>query len=212
MKRLVRVYAPLLFLLAAGTQARAGNIDWTYNWDRSPAAVLAGTGGVSFTNEPTKAATNSSDIVATNLKVFSTASPTSPDQIGTGGGYTLTLTLTDTASGQSHIFMWKGQLTGSFSQSSANVANTLHPDASAPPLTQTFVLGNNTYTVTIGPYSPPGPPSASNSGSIAAHVDITPGGVITGKMPEPSTMLLSFVGLSVFGGAAWRRRRAALAV
>src|SRR5262245_42621629 len=102
MKRLWHLSLPLIALLAAGTQARADLIWWGYNWERSPAAVLAGTGGVSFTNEPLKAAVGSSDIVATNLKVFSTAAATAPDVLsGSTGMYTLTLTITDNASGMS---------------------------------------------------------------------------------------------------------------
>ena len=79
-------------------------------------------------------------------------------------------------------------------------------------MSYTLPLGDNNYTVTIRSYSPPGPPSASNYGSIAAHVDVTtltPGQFNT---PEPSTMVLSCLGLSFFGAASWRKRRQAAAV
>ena len=94
------------------------------------------------------------------------------------------------------------------SNSNANVTNKF-----TGLITQQLILGNvakgfRTYTVTIGPYTPPGPPGASNAGSISAHVDVTDGGVIN-KVPEPSTMALSFVGFTVFGAGAWRKRRAA---
>jgi hypothetical protein len=204
MKRLLHFSAlALAGLFLAGTTARAGNIDWQYNWDRTPAAVLAdapGTGGVSFTNEPTKNATNSSDVVASNLKVFSSATPDTPDKLSTNGGYTLTLTLTDVASGKSGVLTWNGKLTGTFSASSSNIAN-----AFLSPLTQFLSLGNNTYTVTIGPYSPPGPPTASNSGSIAAHVEVSTS-VVT-KTPEPTSMLLCLLGASFVGANSWRKRR-----
>ncbi len=211
MKRFTSLYAPAVALLfLAGASARADLIPWTYNWDRSPVAIPAdapGTGGVSLTNEPTKSATGNSDVVATNLKVFSSATATQPDQLVTGGQYTLTLTLTDVQSGQSATLSWNGKLSGTFSKDSSNLTNSFDPNSA---LTRVVTLGNNTYTVTMGAYSPPGPPSASNAGSIGAHVDVTPG-IITGEVtPEPSTLLLSGLGLSFLGAAGWRKRRQAL--
>jgi hypothetical protein len=217
MKRLFRV-SSLILLLTAGTQARADDIAWNYNWSRTPPAILAGTGGISFTDQPTTEALNSSDIVATNLKVFSSAdtkgSPGHPpmpaDQIGSNGMYSLTLTIQDErpGAGAAQSLTWNGQLTGNFSMFNSNVANTFQPTPGAPPLTQFAKFGNgDVFTVTIGPYSPPGDPADPHSGSIGAHVDISEGSGHDLKTPEPTTMVLSFVGLSVFGGAAWRRRR-----
>jgi hypothetical protein len=224
MNRFTSLLGPaVVLLLVAGTNARADFIPWTYNWDRSPVSVAAdapGTGGVSFTNEPSKNATGSSDIVATNLKVFSSATADAPDKLSTGGQYTLTLTLTDGPSGQSSVLSWLGKLSGTFSKDSSNITNAFDPNS---PLTRTVTLGNDIYTVTMGAYSPPGPPSASNAGSIGAHVDVvaaggpgpgpgpgpTPGPVE--ESPEPSTLLLSGLGLSFLGAAGWRKHRKLLA-
>jgi hypothetical protein len=64
------------------------------------------------------------------------------------------------------------------------------------------------YTVTIGPFAPPGPPTATNTGSISALANVT-----VSDVPEPSTFVLSGVCLSVFGAGWWlRRRRASLAL
>jgi hypothetical protein len=205
MKRSTPFVATALALLCGAPAARADLIAWSYNWDRSPVSVASdsGNGSVALTNEPTKDATGSSDTVATNLKASSLAPASAPDTLTTGGNYALTLTLTDKASGQSGAVTFTGKLSGTFSKDSANITN-----AFSGALTQVLSLGVNTYTVTIGPYSPPGPPSASNFGSIAAHVDIQ-GGVVTGeKSPEPSTMLLSCLGVSLAGAAGWRKRRA----
>ena len=54
-------------------------------------------------------------------------------------------------------------------------AGSAYVVATGSPTVQALTLGGNKYTVTIGPYSPAGPPSASNAGSIAAHVDVVPG-------------------------------------
>jgi hypothetical protein len=208
MKRLVPIPA-LVLLLVAATQVRAANIDWSYNWSRTPPAILVGTGGISFTDQPLTPAANSSDIVATNLKVFSSADPGAPDQIGSAGKYSLTLTITDTASGKSGSLTWDGQLNGSFSVSSSNVSSTsLSLVNNSQGGTNWFLkLGNNVFTISNFVYSPPGDPQDPHTGSIGAHVDVSPGSGPTVNSPEPATLLLSFVGLSVFGGVAWRRRR-----
>jgi hypothetical protein len=208
MKRLLFSVAALFLV---GTTARADFIDWSYNWERNPVSVAsggAGTGGVSFTDEPTKMATGSSDVVATNIRVFSSATAQNPDVLPAGSTYTLKLTLTDKASGASSTLSFGGTLSGTFSASNANVTNQFTGE-----LSQTVTLGANQYTVSIGPYSPPGPPSASNAGSIAAHVDVQPASneINNGSAPEPSTIVLGFLGLTTLGGAAWRKRRAAVA-
>ncbi len=196
-------------LLLAGAPARADFIQWTYNWQPGSLETPAdgsGTGGVSFSNQPSAAATGNSDIVATNLRVFSSALPSNPDMLVKGGAYSLALTLTDTASGMSGTLTWTGKLTGSFSATSSNLTNVF-----TSPITQTLLLGQNLYTVSIGQYSPPGPPTAGNAGSIGAHVNVAPQGTIQSSTPEPSTLVLAGLALSVGGGAAWRKRRTSLA-
>ena len=77
--------------------------------------------------------------------------------------------------------------------------------------TQQLFLGNNTYTVTIGPYNPPAPPNSLNAGGISAYVDVSPTLGISGgsspSMPEPSSMALSLLGLTTAGLGWWRKRR-----
>jgi hypothetical protein len=203
-------------LLLAGTPAWADptptETHWTYNFtptsSPNPSFIQAdggaGSGSVSFTNEPTKGATNSSDVVLTNLRVSSTASNSSPDTLNSNGAWSVKLQLTDSASGASTFMTFSGKLGGSFSAENANVTNT---NTSQTSFTWTAPNGNK-YTVTLGNFTPPGPPDASNAGSIAAHVSVTPGtGPVVGHMPEPSTLVLSCLGLSFAGLASWRKRR-----
>lgn len=215
MKRfLVSIASTAGLLLLAGVPAWASptptDVNWTYNFTPTNQLLTSGTGtgSISFSNQPTVSATNNSDVVVTNLRLSSTAGIGSPDSF-TNTAWHVSLQLTDTASGQSTVMNFGGVLNGAFSQFNANVGNT-----NTGLTTQTWTASNgNQYTVTLGNYTPPGPPSGpdSNAGSIAAHVSVTPGtGVISGNSPEPSTLVLSFLGLG-FAGLASRRKRRALA-
>jgi hypothetical protein len=201
----------LVLTLMAGSQVRADFIPWTYDWHRNPIAVAAdagGTGGISLTNEPTNHAVGSSDIVATNLRSFSDASPSHPDTF-TNKIYSLILTLTDPASKQSGKLIFTGELNGTVTANSADITNTWLSQT-----TQTLTLGHNTFTVSMNPFSPPGPPSATNAGGVSTHVTVSPDGGGGGgggppHAPEPSTLALSGLGLSFLGLASWRKWRKA---
>jgi hypothetical protein len=220
MKRFLVFFASTAGLLClAGPQARADlipapNAQWSYNFTPSQTFVSAaapGTGTVSFTNEPTKSATGSSDVVITNLKVSSTAPATGGDTFGTNGGaWKVGLVLTDTASGTNSGTLWfTGKLGGNFSSSNSNVTDTFTGKTS-----YTWTANNgNVYTVSLTGYTPPGPPTASNSGSISAHVTVQMPGDNghTSGTPEPSSLVLSSLGLMFAGAASWRKRRRSLA-
>ncbi|HEV3238010.1 MAG TPA: hypothetical protein VGZ25_13555 [Gemmataceae bacterium] len=207
-----RMSAPLFvaalgLTLFAQSKAHASFVPWTYNWGRSPIAVQAdspGTGGLSLTDETTLHAVGTSDIVATNIRSFSSAPRTAPDHF-TAKPYTLSLFLKDDASGQSTTLTFSGTFSGALSSNSANITT-----AFTGKISQTVTLGKHTYTVSLGNFAPPGPPTASNAGSISAHVlvDQDPDGGGGGGhhgAPEPSTMLLSLLGLSGLGAGAWKK-------
>ena len=162
---------------------------------------------MSLTNEPPNTATGSSDIVATNLQVFSSALVTNPDHFGPGGGhYSLTITLND-LHGHTGALTFTGELNGMFAHDFAGVTN--HFDQ----LTKSITLGTGSgavkFTVSMVSFSPPGPPSQHNLGSITSHVDVQPaiGGGPPPATPEPASQVLGCIGLTFAGGAAWRARR-----
>ena len=225
MKRL----SPTLFatalasLLIASSPARADFINWSYNWDRAPSTIGAdvlGSGGMNLTNEPTNNAIGSTVTVATNLRTFSTAPAGSPATF-TNTPYSLAIQIIDAASLSTGTLVFSGMLNGTLSTSNSNVTNTF-----TGATTQSLVLGDHTYDVTIGPFAPPGLPSSTNSGSISAFVAVSgPGGTPpppgegpppppvgnppppVSNQPEPSTALLSCLGVSFLGLASWRRRK-----
>ncbi len=221
MKSLAQIFGATLGLLVlAGIQARAEPIQWDYSWTPASLVIAAdggGTGGVSLTLQPAVQASGPSDIVATNLRTFSSAPVATPDTIAQGD-YSLALTLTDIESGRSGEMAFTGYLAGAFSTSNANLTNTFTGET-----LQELILGSNKYSVSIGPYAPPGPPGAANAGTISAHVNVErvppgdggggdgdgdPGDPPVRPTPEPSTLLLSCLGASFLGAASWRKRRA----
>jgi hypothetical protein len=226
MKLLPRTLVPAVIVVLFGSTvtARADLVQWSYTWAPGSPTVSAGTGGVAFTKEGLPGTpiqvVGSSDIVATNLTVFSSANPNAPDKLPAAGSpYSLKLTLTDNASHQSQTLTFGGLLTGTFSSGNADVSNTFTSQ-----LVQVATLGGNQFTVTISPndYVHPGPPKSTDVGSIGAHVDLKAGSSGTGgggggNSPEPSTLVLAGFGGLFVGTACWARRRrsktlAALAV
>jgi hypothetical protein len=201
-------------MLFATTSARAGlvpvnQVQWSYNFTPAANAVFADTNpsaDVAFTNETTKSVIGNSVVDLTNLRVSSTADPNHPDLLNHNGSYSISMVLGTSANGSpmSGTLTFKGKLSGNFSSASSNVTNKFDPLLS----TQTLTLGAYTFTVTLLPFTPPGPPGSSNAGSIAAFVSLSGGPHIT-SVPEPSSMLLSGLGLTFLGGAAWRKRRLA---
>jgi hypothetical protein len=196
--------AVLTVLLLGATNARASLIQWGYDWNASPSFVTAGTGKVTLSNEPYRTAKGDSNVVASNLQVFSTAAPATPDEFGLSDGkYSTTVSLKDVASGKTGSLTFNGQMQGYFSQYNANITN-----AFTAPTTQTIRLGDAFFTVTMAYYTPPGPPAQGNLGGLGAVVSVKP-------VPEPGSMALATVGASLAGMAMlrWRRfrRRAATA-
>jgi hypothetical protein len=188
-------------------------VNWSYNWTHSPIVIAAdtgGTGGVTLTNHQGGTGSGNSDIVATQITTFSSASVNTPDHF-TGKNYSLILDLTDLSSHQSGMLTFNGTLNGTLSATSANIKNTF-----TGPLTQHLDLGANIYTITIGPYAAPGIPDATQTGSISAHVSVqaastggSSGGATpppTHESPEPATLLLAGLGASALALAGWRRR------
>jgi hypothetical protein len=222
MKRLTPSLA-LALVLAAGAVARADPTppSWTYLGTPSPQTVNGSpalSGGANFITllEP-KSATGDSVIVAANISLFgSAATSTFGDS---NGSYTLSVNITDTASGDSHVFTFAGKLGGTFSTGSSLVTNDIL-DTGANPQTQTWTASNgNFYTVTIPDsfYSPPGPANSGGLGAISAYVTVVAGqgggsggddgGGGIAETPEPGTLALSCLGLAFAGAASWRKRR-----
>jgi hypothetical protein len=197
----ITLSALVFSFLLSWVPARADLIPWMYSWSGSPSVVSAdvpGTSTITLTDEPLREAIGNSDIVATNLRTKSSASPTHPDTF-THANYTLDLLLLDLDSGKSGTLVFTGYLSGSLSSQNSQINNTFTGQTA-----QTIRLGDHLFTAEMNAYTPPGNPGESNSGSLGGRVTIT-----IQTLPEPSTLALSGVGLILLGVARWRRNRRA---
>src|SRR5262249_18781221 len=155
-------------------------IGWSYDWSRSPLSVGAdgkGTGSVDLAVNPGGTVSGNSTITVVNLSTSSAATSATPDTF-TAKPYALTLRLTDGPSQASRQLTFAGHFDGSLSATSAAIKNTFDG-----PTTQTLQLGNDTFTVSVGPYTAPGAPNATLSGGISAFVSVN--GAPTPVPPPP---------------------------
>jgi hypothetical protein len=227
MKRSVSLFtaACAAVLLAGAPSARAEDLPWRFDWTPSGGPdlklgqnilKLASSGDANsylqLTNEPQNkpfgSAAGASDLTMTGLKVFSDAPRSNPDSLDGSNPDKFSLRITDVTTGLFHDFAYTVKFGGLISSQSAKVTAMISPMAPF----NNVPIGAGLYSVSSPTYTPPGPPDSSNPAAISVAVDVTPasGGKpppgIQGA-PEPSTMVLSCVGLSFLGVAGWRKRR-----
>jgi len=209
-----RLYAAAIALcLFAGGSVRADTIYWAYNWTPSatqinatdPGEVSPGTPAKSYlalsSDSSSPITAGSSFIVATNVQTVSNADPSSPATFK-NAAYSLTLKILDASAfaqgnpNPTGSLTFGGQFNGVLSSKSAIIMNDFTRST-----TQSVTIGDHTYTVKIGPFAPPGPPTATNPGSISALAEVT-----VSDAPEPSTLALSGMCLSLFGAGWWWKR------
>jgi hypothetical protein len=118
---------------------------------------------------------------------------------GPSGNYSLIMTLRDKASGASGSLTFRCNFFGSVAQG-RGTDDLL--DKFLDPMTQTLTVGGNLYGVTIPGFFNPG---YVGGGSIDANIYAE----ALHSAPEPSSLMLAYLGLPSLGLAGWFRRRRA---
>jgi hypothetical protein len=225
MKRLLTQFLAATLAAVALASPAFADPTWEYSTTATPIAVAPNTpgGSLGLTSQSSFSAPVSgpgpSGIVATTvLGTTGTGTDTY-----TNASYTIQIQIKDMTSGSIGKFSFVGQFSGTFSATSgSNITNALidpstNTATTSNPVVEKQTIGGNTYTVTLFPQVIIGslgslPASIGGTVSVVGGSSTPPGGGTTGgggtvsTTPEPSTMMLSTLGLSVLGLAALRRR------
>jgi len=188
--RRISLFALLAIVLVAAP-VRADFLGWQYDWVASPSSIPTASGGnlnvigFSGTNNTLLESVLAADIKASSLAAQTGAIASTP--------YTLTVTLTDTASGDSSPVTFNGTFSGSY----ANLSNSY-----TGPTTKQVLLGTNNYTVALGAFNPPS--DDLPVGLFTAAISVAPE---PQAAPEPASLALAACALPGLGLALWRRRQ-----
>jgi hypothetical protein len=196
--------AVALFLLAGARPARADFIAWSYNWS-TPATIQAdnkGLGTIQFTSYSGSSGGNAGQGVPIVASLVSYQSTSSTPESFTNANYSLTLNLTDSASGNSAPLTFGGTFNGSLSSTTNGITQSFTTASNSVP------LGTHDYTVSLQYIPIPNLERSPFESILLATVTATD----TATAPEPSALLLAVLALPGLGLLARRKRRTALAL
>ena len=199
-------------VLTAGS-AKAVPTEWYDDWSTTTPSLTSGLSTITikpdkFPSPPVPPYNlGSSGVTAAQLTVASTQNNGTPDSFA-GKTITLKLKLVDVDSGTPGFFSFTFQY-GPISTLAKQTSHLEDLKYLSGDIGAGQSIGGNVYTPIKWSYAWPGIPKDGTNGRISFTISVSP--VDIQKAPEPSTMLLSCVGLSVLGLRAWRRRRQELA-
>jgi hypothetical protein len=189
-----------LAYLSAGAQA-----DVTFSYDWSPTVPLVsgdhGFNAIDFSSQgPITVTTNQAVGNVASLSVQNGNSDTF-----TNSGFNLGVKITDGSNSGTVTF--SGQLNGVITN---GVPNSLTSTITSP-ATQTLTLGADQFSVSITGFVPPNAYGAGNKpGGFGFELQIAPSGSGSAPppndVPEPTTLLLSCLGVGGFALRGWRMR------
>lgn len=198
----------LALMLLAGRGVRA---DYYYDFSpiSNPTIYSDHSGmGIILANQPQIgpiASGANTNVVAATMTTFINSGVTGTDSFT---DKTATLQLTIVQGSDKATGTWQLTFGGSLSAETSQITVAFVGGIN----TQILTVDGTQYKVTLNTIVPPGIPTAipgSVGGSIVAGtISVQPGGGGGNTTtPEPSTMILSCLGLSLLGLARWRKRR-----
>jgi hypothetical protein len=223
--------ATLAALLLLGAKAHAEAIPiYSYTTNAEPSTIDTGVGHSGALTISVQSVPHPISIVDSFFNAAQVTGATLTGDNYQHAGYKLNINITDAASGQTKTASFLGEFNGSFLPGGSQVYNTLfnNNDASQPlktgKVTQTLTFDNGAvYTVTLNALANVNSQNSPLQTIIGGEIVVqtkgstgSDGGTSSGNnggdnsspSPEPSTMLLSCLGVSCLGLSAWRKRRA----
>jgi hypothetical protein len=206
----------ILVGLAIGGSARADYMNWSYHWALSDGPTFAsGFSNIAFALHP-GGSTGASTIPVGNFSSNSVA--TSPDAFH--ATYGLALTITDNATHDSGKLTFHGLLSGTLTANGSSATNVFSDPSQNLTLDgRIYHVGLDSVTGVTGPADgiasidanvsvtpPSGSVSNSNTGSAQTTSSQQANSPSAATAPEPSTLLLAGLGLTLCGVPCWRRR------
>jgi hypothetical protein len=205
--------ALLVLMTACAGQVHADYLSWTYSANANVDAVSVNpspqSGGaiVSFADY------NTPQPGGTNVPIegyVTTTSSTTPISFN-NSSFDLALKITDSATHDSGTLNFTGSLSGALTATTSSVVASF-----APVNSNSLTLDGHTYTVSI-PSVALAPPTSPQE-NIMASISVTGGGGTpppppppppppTNSTPEPTSLLLSILGVSCFGTVRWWKRQ-----
>lgn len=206
MKRHFSLYGAIALAIASylSAGAQASPLTFTYDWTPTVPSVSGdhGNNSIDFSNQGPVAVSTSTVVgTASSLSILNKLSDTF-----TNGGYNLGVKITDGSNAGTLTF--SGVLNGVITN---GVATSLSSTLTSP-ATQTLMLGADKFSATILGFVPPNPVGSGNKpGGFGFEITATPGPgggsePPPNDVPEPTTLLLSCLGLGGFALRSLRNR------
>jgi hypothetical protein len=185
--------------------AKAG--PYTYDWTPSINFVGADSGPnvINFTNETKLNGTGSTGIVASNPTFNS-------NDAGTWSNKDVAFKVTIMDGGQQDTEVFNGKINGTYNGSTVSTVTITLTD---PTLTRNFTLNGDAFSLMMSPSTPIPVKSSNTIAAVSGFLTVDggsgggpqPPGGGTNDTPEPSTILLSMLGIGGLGLRAWRNRK-----
>ena len=204
--------------LVGASAARAEFMGWSYSFDDSGLTINPNVGqpsgaiGIALPGGGSATTTIPNVILESSTSALGT--PASPADQYVNAPYSVTLTIKDNATQQSHDFTFNGLLNGTLAAGNYQVTNSFTNGS------QDSTIAGHDYHVSVGPFALS---STTGAGTIGFGVQVSdpagqgppssqppsspPPTSTPPSAPEPASLVLACLALPALGLRAWKRKR-----